>query len=37
MSEPTKFLIFGIIIMLLAVLALWFPSASEPPDIDHRK
>jgi hypothetical protein len=37
MSEPAKFLIFGIIIMLLAVLALWFPSPSDPRDIDHRK
>jgi hypothetical protein len=30
MSEPAKFLIFDIIIMLLAVLALWFPSPATP-------
>jgi hypothetical protein len=37
MSEPAKFLIFGIIIILLAVLALWFPSPSDPQDVEHRK
>jgi hypothetical protein len=30
MSEPAKFVIFGLIIVLLAVLALWFPSLSDP-------
>jgi hypothetical protein len=33
MTEPDKFFIFGTIIIVLALLALWFPSG--PPDSDE--
>jgi hypothetical protein len=37
MPEQNKFLIFGIIIVLLALLALWFPRGPRSGDAAHRK